>query len=339
MTCAVTYLLLSRPLHTRPVLVPAQLAQQAAYTCSAAEIAGIQTRIAAEKSNKKLWSACPDLHWGSLVTLPSSPVLMNIGANKGYAVAEWLADFGHPEGGVTPHSLRGFYRTRFPDLPLIHGCGYCKDCHYGRDRKVTRAEVNPQDYPGIKVYAVEPSNGNFQLLEAFFNEFAEKLDLTLVKAAVSNSTGVAEFPNVKVGHEAGFIGDVSNGYTMVNVTTVDDLMEAYNLQGLDILKIDTEGFDPLVLKGAQRTLSQGRASIVNFEYHSLNHWQTTSLKSVVEQLDQYGYDCYFEASLAMIRITRCWNDAMEFKKFSNVLCALRSGPHNSIFMNLAGLSS
>ena len=47
---------------------------------------------------------------------------------------------------------------------------------------------------------------------------------------------------------------------------------------MDILKIDTEGLDPAVIKGARKALSTAKVSILYFEYHYLNLWGSTNLK-------------------------------------------------------------
>ena len=59
---------------------------------------------------------------------------------------------------------------------------------------------------------------------------------------------------------------------------------------VDVLAIDTEGFDPAVLEGASGLLSRSAVKIVMFEYHAIGLWPQTQLKDVVEKLDTQGYD-------------------------------------------------
>ncbi len=47
--------------------------------------------------------------------------------------------------------------------------------------------------------------------------------------------------------------------------TVDEQLKAMDLQHLFWLKIDAEGFDPLVIKGANATLANHRAEVLQFE--------------------------------------------------------------------------
>ncbi len=48
--------------------------------------------------------------------------------------------------------------------------------------------------------------------------------------------------------------------------TVDEQMKTLGLSHLFLLKIDAEGFDPLVLRGARETLSNRRVDMLQFEY-------------------------------------------------------------------------
>lgn len=60
--------------------------------------------------------------------------------------------------------------------------------------------------------------------------------------------------------------------TTVPLTTVDAMLDSLQLQRLFLLKIDTEGFDPLVLQGARRSLAEHKVDLVLFEYNSGGVW-------------------------------------------------------------------
>ncbi|WIA35958.1 hypothetical protein OEZ86_004336 [Tetradesmus obliquus] len=101
--------------------------------------------------------------------------------------------------------------------------------------------------------------------------------------------------------------------TKVAVTTVDVMMEQLGLKRLFLLKIDTEGFDVLVLQGARKALASHKVDILQFEYHGIGVWGTSpefTLKAVVKDLELLGYICYFEGKL-LTRLTGCWSDAFE----------------------------
>lgn len=99
----------------------------------------------------------------------------------------------------------------------------------------------------------------------------------------ANGAGAVECHNVALSSDGGrtvFLEDSSFGHLdldaspglddprAVAVRTLDDLVESLGLQRLDFLKIDTEGFEPQVLAGAQAALARFAPII----YLELNAW-------------------------------------------------------------------
>ncbi|WIA15607.1 hypothetical protein OEZ85_002234 [Tetradesmus obliquus] len=153
--------------------------------------------------------------------------------------------------------------------------------------------------------------------------------------AVSNYTGVADMPT-----DCGELcmlplkkdSTAPPNSTKVSVTTVDVMMEQLGLKRLFLLKIDTEGFDVLVLQGARKALASHKVDILQFEYHGIGVWGTSpefTLKAVVKDLELLGYICYFEGKL-LTRLTGCWSDAFEVKGWSNVVCVTSTKPVQAV---------
>jgi hypothetical protein len=82
--------------------------------------------------------------------------------------------------------------------------------------------------------------------------------------------------------------------------------------------------DPEVLRGAETLLQARRVRILEFEYHMHRAWKATSLEAVVARLDAHGYDCFFENSASLTRLTGCWHGNFEIRGWSNVICTLRT---------------
>ena len=53
----------------------------------------------------------------------------------------------------------------------------------------------------------------------------------------------------------------------MHVDTIDDFCSANRIPKIDILKIDTEGFDLNVLKGAKQMLSRGQIAFIYTEFN------------------------------------------------------------------------
>jgi hypothetical protein len=94
---------------------------------------------------------------------------------------------------------------------------------------------------------------------------------------------------------------------------------------VDILMIDTEGFDYLVIQGSLKLLKARSVRMLVFEYHYLEPWKNFKLEDTKNQLDSYGYDCYFQGQGRLWKITGegCWHSLYEFYFWSNVMCILR----------------
>jgi FkbM family methyltransferase len=123
--------------------------------------------------------------------------------------------------------------------------------------------------------------------------------------------------------------DKAGDESLVDVpeTTVDHEMFLTGVNYIDFLKIDTEGYDWAVLKGADGALAQHRIGMLLFEYHGIGLWQTLSLRTVLKYLEGYGYECYYDGQPTLTRLSGCWHSSYELKWWSNVVCV-----HESHFM-------
>lgn len=74
-----------------------------------------------------------------------------------------------------------------------------------------------------------------------------------------------------------------------DVTTLDQYLSEQGVDQVDFLKIDTEGMDFRVLKGAKEYLSSGSISTIQFEYGMVAVDTGFLLKDFYEMLEGYGY--------------------------------------------------
>jgi FkbM family methyltransferase len=116
---------------------------------------------------------------------------------------------------------------------------------------------------GGRVVAMEPGPQSFALLERNL-ALNGASTVTAVNCAVSSEAGQATFcENSAYGH----LAPGAEGL-QVEVRTLDQIVEGLGLTRLDLLKIDTEGFEPQVLEGAKATIERLRPVI----YMELNSW-------------------------------------------------------------------
>ena len=78
----------------------------------------------------------------------------------------------------------------------------------------------------------------------------------------------------------------------MHVDTIDDFCSANKIPKIDILKIDTEGFDLNVLKGAQQMLSRGQIAFIYTEFNDCVARQGTTggaLNEISDYLAQFKF--------------------------------------------------
>lgn len=74
----------------------------------------------------------------------------------------------------------------------------------------------------------------------------------------------------------------------VEVRTLDEYCQGKNVERIDLLKIDTEGHELEVLKGAEKAFAEGRVGMVSFEFGGCNIDSRTYLKDFMRFFSRFG---------------------------------------------------
>ncbi|MEN0052115.1 MAG: FkbM family methyltransferase [Mucilaginibacter sp.] len=75
----------------------------------------------------------------------------------------------------------------------------------------------------------------------------------------------------------------------IALTTIDDFVADHNISKIALLKIDTEGHELSVLKGASKTIAAGIAEVIQMEFNEMNIISRTFLKDIVDILPGYNF--------------------------------------------------
>ncbi|HEU5070295.1 MAG TPA: FkbM family methyltransferase [Verrucomicrobiae bacterium] len=138
-------------------------------------------------------------------------------------------------------------------------------------------------FPGAKVFSFEPFPGSFATLEAecrrlpgvepvnvALGEQAGELEMFANANSETNSilpaTSAAEawLPSSMIGR----VGSVK-----IAVQTADAFCDERGLARIDLMKIDTQGYELHVLRGAQRMLAQRKVSVINLEVQFVDFYE------------------------------------------------------------------
>lgn len=291
--------------------------------CRAEDSAALAERFFNLTKTVGFFTACPDASWMDALARisPGGKTIIDIGCNKGYSSARFFGLWA-PELGFRPDQVR----ERRPEIL----CGTCNDCteKIASPRPEGAAQADP-----VHVYCVEPSLRNFANLvgtrDAFFSsQTPAHLQWFLINAAVSNATGTVPFPRGCVDElcslEGNSDGTRPRDVDPIPLYTVDAMLSSMGIPHVDVLKIDTEGYDAEVLNGALEALGRGAIDVLAFEYHEVGVWKQHSINTVAQKLAGFDFVCYFDGKPQLTRITGCWHDSLEFYQWSNVVCVRRS---------------
>jgi len=133
------------------------------------------------------------------------------------------------------------------------------------------------------VVAIEPDPENFRILK--WNIRINRLrNVIPLRVAVADFNGYAKLYIDKIGKGGGsIISRVSDEFIEVICLTLDRLLEYLRLRNVDLIKIDVQGAEYMVLKGAKKVLKSKLPKLV-IEFHSRDLRQKcTSL------LNTFGY--------------------------------------------------
>eukprot|EP00434_Breviolum_minutum_P030444 symbB.v1.2.026923.t1/scaffold2730.1/size72026/7 len=116
-----------------------------------------------------------------------------------------------------------------------------------------------------------------------------------------------------------FLGEAMNSViakVQVPCMTYETLVTVYGVGSLDILKIDTEGFDHEILR---QVVELGKARDfwpwqVQFEKNMLSDWK------VLDEQVMYLHDAGYRCRMTGVEVATCWREAVEQKNERNCNC-------------------
>ena len=140
------------------------------------------------------------------------------------------------------------------------------------------------------IYSVEPAKEHFEVLNQMveFNKFGEKV--TAINKAIGNHGGKSTLyhnENVTMFSLKEQVNTMPAQAEEVEVITVKDLFDSYNLKNVDFLKLDIEGLETEVIcgKGFEPVAKRIKAMVV--EWHT---WSGSNPSQLVTALSDYGFE-------------------------------------------------
>jgi FkbM family methyltransferase len=154
-------------------------------------------------------------------------------------------------------------------------------------------------FPNARVLAFEPVSSTFQVLSRTVGKSRQVTPYQLAAGERDGVSPITLFGDSGKSSLGGVMGDTlhrdATSVEEVRVVSLDSFLDTERIARVDFLKIDTEGHDLAVLKGASRRLREQQIDLVLAEYHHLlnpgseSNSQLGSLDEIGRFLDACGY--------------------------------------------------
>lgn len=142
--------------------------------------------------------------------------------------------------------------------------------------------------PAAKIYAFEPAKSVYQELASRINGADAEGQIKPYNLGFSDSEKLVELYSYTVeGEDASVLSSIdqrlptqvldvrTSSSELVQIQTIDGFCEAEGINRVDFLKVDVEGHELSVLRGAQRMLTAGKISMIQFEFGPANIYSRT----------------------------------------------------------------
>lgn len=153
-------------------------------------------------------------------------------------------------------------------------------------------------FPKAVIHSFEP----FEQFHAVFSGIhGQNRNIRLVKTALSDKTGKREFylnrsadtnsllQSTRIGANSDKACQ-TKGKIEVETTSIDAYCESNDIRQIDILKIDTQGSELAILKGAKSLLESGKVSLIYTEvYFQPQYREQPLFHHIAAYLQDHGY--------------------------------------------------
>lgn len=146
------------------------------------------------------------------------------------------------------------------------------------------------NFNDAKIYCFEPSRATFEELVRNTKKIPAIQAVNLAVGSELKEMNLLYGENSEISRLMDDKAVTEEPYEKVCVITLDGFCEKYKIERISLLKVDTEGFDLEVLKGASRLLAAGNIDVVYVEagISSLND-RHVPFREVEGYMLDYGY--------------------------------------------------
>jgi|SRR5690554_4491213 len=151
------------------------------------------------------------------------------------------------------------------------------------------------EFPNSSVYSFEPIKKTYEVLE---ENTAHLLNVKTFQIAFGEQEGEIEIEldSVDYSPQNSLLKTVltpGGNSEKVNVQTIDNFIREKHIEQIDLLKIDTEGFEERVILGAEETINKGSIKLIYLEVgFSKKNKHNSNFLSIYQKLEELDYSFF-----------------------------------------------
>jgi len=151
--------------------------------------------------------------------------------------------------------------------------------------------------PNATIIAFEPHPITFQKAQDNLgrNSFNNILCLNIGLGESESILKIYELMDNNSGMNRIVLEELDRPYKEVKIERLDDVLESRNIHQVDMIKMDVEGFEGFVLKGASKTLTSSNAKILMETDDDFLKNNGSSAWGVIDILKGYGYQTFYRS--------------------------------------------
>jgi len=179
-------------------------------------------------------------------------------------------------------------------------------------------------FPLSTIYAFEPNPVSFKKLTEVKEIIAEFHPFCLGLGSGKSQTKIFTYKNHPQSEHATIIKDVMvqlhkseevEEYA-VDIVSLDSFCEEMNIDRIHFIKIDTEGYELEVLKGAVKLIKNKAIEVIQFEFNEMNIFSKVFMKDFYFMLPDYDF---FRLNATNLIPMGKYNTANEIFRFQNIV--------------------
>ncbi|MBD3760735.1 FkbM family methyltransferase [Rhizorhabdus sp.] len=165
----------------------------------------------------------------------------------------------------------------------------------------------------VHLHAFEPVDGTRSRLKANLSRYAGRFDVNLHAPAISDKTGIARMHIVEDGSGQNSIHDLALGTDKtieIDTITLSEIFDRLGVARSQLVKVDAEGHDVAIIRGARDLLRSGRIDVLQFEYNHAWVFSRSFLKDVFDLCEALPYHIA-RVGKASIEVFDHWHPELE----------------------------